>query len=115
MVITNVISQVLCTKMQETKFENILFQFTECLDTVPAWFDQNEDIHCYFIDTCTHIQCCLNSTSTLGRSFSIELDIRPCDFEIIIAIEEFSRKTSLVDFEWGKPNVISLFGLISLR
>ncbi|XP_060567959.1 uncharacterized protein LOC132726631 [Ruditapes philippinarum] len=87
----------------------------ECLDTVPAWFDENEDIHCYFIDTCTHIQCCLDTTSTLGRTFTIELDIRPCDFEIIMAIEEFSRKTSLVEFEWGKPYVISLFGLISLR
>lgn len=54
------------------------------------------------------------NSERLGRSFSINVDIKPCAFKMVIAIEKIREEISLVGYKWGTSETISLFGFVTL-
>ncbi|XP_053400990.1 uncharacterized protein LOC123541000 [Mercenaria mercenaria] len=92
---------------------NALSKTTECSLNLPRWFEKNKELECGFQDSCSNITCCLFSKS-LGRSFSINVDVRSCEFKMFIAIEKFRKEISLIDYKWGISERVSLFGIVTL-
>lgn len=57
---------------------------------------------CQIPSTCTSVQCCITTHSPLERSFSVFLDLDPCNHRISLGIENFVHEISLYDFTYGK-------------
>lgn len=91
---------------------NILYNASKgCTDSI---LPNTDSFKCYFVNSCTNISCCLE-LAEIGKSFYMNIDIRPCDFELSTSIEGLRRTESLINYEWGTPQGISLFGLITIE
>ena len=69
---------------------------------------------CYVPDTCTSIDCCIEVTK-IGRSFRTYVDVDTCNYKLTVEIDKIHLEYSLVDYEWGKTETYTLFGLLSLE
>jgi hypothetical protein len=91
----------------------LILSILECSQKLPHWFENNDDLVCGFYDSCTYIKCCLNS-KPLGRSFTINVEIMTCEFKMVIAIEKVKQEISLINYNWGTSETVSLFGIVTL-
>jgi hypothetical protein len=86
---------------------------SECQSiTLPV--DISNSATCYIPDTCTSIDCCIE-VATLGRSFRTYVDIDTCSYKLTVEIDKIHLEYSLVDYEWGKKETYTLFGLLNLE
>ena len=65
-------------------------------------------------ESCNSVQCCIN-VDKIGRSFEASIDIDPCKLVLKIRIEKLTFEKSLLDYQWGKPVEMWLFGLVRIR
>ncbi|XP_060596419.1 uncharacterized protein LOC132750447 [Ruditapes philippinarum] len=86
---------------------------TDCALGLPSWFDDNAELQCGFQNSCSNISCCL-MMKPLGRSFTINVDIQPCEFQISISIEKFKKVVSLNDYQWDASERVTLIGMLSV-
>lgn len=56
--------------------------------------------------------CCI-SFPPLRHTFTVEIDIRPCEFKLYVAIDGLHFEESLIEFTFGETKAFSLFGLVS--
>jgi len=87
--------------------------FTGCVD-IPNWLADSSFLKCTFVGSCSNISCCLDA-GVLNRRFYFNIDLEPCQYKMTVSIEGFKRTVSLLDYDWGSTETISLFGLLSLR
>ncbi len=76
------------------------FNFTECVTSVTT-DPLPSGIVCHIPSSCTTIQCCVDATTPLGRSFTTVLDLDPYTHQLTLGIENFEHKVSLLDFKFG--------------
>lgn len=62
-------------------------------------------ILCHIPATCTSVFCCLTPQVPLNISFSVVLDLDPCNQRILLGIENFVHQISLYDFTFGKSKL----------
>lgn len=88
-------------KFLDSFFKKYLkFNFTECVTSITT-DPLPSGIVCHIPSTCTTIQCCVDATTPLGRSFTTVLDLDPCTHQLTLGIENFEHKVSLLDFKFG--------------
>ncbi|XP_053398282.1 uncharacterized protein LOC128556671 [Mercenaria mercenaria] len=107
------LSQYLASQCTKDYFKSFMIA-TECSQDVPRWFEDNDDLFCGFQSSCSNISCCVMLKS-LGRSFTVNVDIRPCEFQMFIAIEKLQKVVPLSGYNWGTADTISLSGIISMK
>ncbi|CAC5409208.1 unnamed protein product [Mytilus coruscus] len=69
---------------------------------------------CHIQETCTLVSCCF-SVDKIGQSFQASVDIDPCRSLLTVTIEKFRLQKNLLDFQWGTPVEMWLFGLLRLE
>jgi len=69
---------------------------------------------CHIGSSCTAIDCCTH-VDTLQRDIHTFLSLEPCHFTLAVGIEKLHSTLTLFDYKWGEENVISLFGVFTLR
>ncbi|KAK6174798.1 hypothetical protein SNE40_013376 [Patella caerulea] len=71
------------------------------------------NLGCYIPDYCTGIICC-TEVSQVRRAFQAHILIDGCNFQMSVGIEKIFFNISLVDYEWGKDEIIDIGGLFKL-
>ncbi|XP_076076023.1 uncharacterized protein LOC143046845 [Mytilus galloprovincialis] len=69
---------------------------------------------CHILETCTSVSCCF-SVDKIGQSFQASVDIDPCRSLLTVSIEKFTLQKNLLDFQWGTPVEMWLFGLLRIE
>ncbi|CAC5375019.1 unnamed protein product [Mytilus coruscus] len=69
---------------------------------------------CHIQDTCTSVSCCF-SVDKIRQSFQASVDIDPCRSLLTFTIDKFTLQKNLLDFQWGTPVEMWLFGLLRLE
>jgi hypothetical protein len=74
--------------------------------------DLPEELACH-VTECSRVECCM-SVDPLQQTFGINIDIDACKPSIVIQIEKFVITYSLIDFDWGTEQEVSLKGVIRI-
>ncbi|CAC5401975.1 unnamed protein product [Mytilus coruscus] len=69
---------------------------------------------CYITDTCNTVQCCTN-VDKIGQSYEAEVSIDQCLLKLSVRIEKLQLNKDLLNFQWGVPVEMWLFGLVRVR
>lgn len=69
---------------------------------------------CYITDTCDTVQCC-TMVDKIGQSYEAEVSIDLCLLKLNIRIEKLQLNKDLINFQWGTPVEMWLFGLVRVR
>jgi len=77
-----------------------------------------EDISKYAVCTipekCNGVDCCL-TLPVVKHNVHIFIDIDTCDYKLTFGIEKIKLNHSLIDYEWGTLQRISLYGVINMK
>lgn len=66
-------------------------------------------------DNCMHMDCCVDVTAGVGRSFHFVIDLDPCDLKLTFKIEEDVQVRDLFLFEGNLEETVSLTDVVTLR
>ncbi|CAG2190929.1 unnamed protein product [Mytilus edulis] len=69
--------------------------------------DLGDQIACHITESCTGIDCCANIPS-FGLTVRPFFELDPCDYKISYGINTENFTKSLLNYEWGKTEKISL-------
>lgn len=93
-------------------FVNV-FYISAC-PSMPTFNDISSHASCYIPDTCTALDCCIE-VDRIKRQLRTYIDIDTCNYKLTVGIEKLYLEYSLVDYQWGKKEKYSLFGLLNLQ
>lgn len=91
-----------------------MFEISDCslegrlLDNIPSFAE------CRIPEKCTAIDCCV-TLPYLGRNINFVIDLDFCDFRLMVEIEKIALNFSLLDYEWGKLQSLSLYGVFNVK
>ena len=87
---------------------------TDCTSLTTTLPSLPDNTVCHITESCNSVQCCIN-VDKIGQSFEASIDIDPCKLILKIRIEKLKFEKSLLDFQWGTPVEMWLFGLVKIR
>ncbi|XP_053398211.1 uncharacterized protein LOC128556642 [Mercenaria mercenaria] len=72
-----------------------------------------EFIACHIPSYCTGVDCCVY-VDLVKRSFKIYVHLDPCNYIFAIGIDQFGLNISLLEYDWGKTEEFSMFGVMRI-
>ena len=82
----------------DLKYTQFFFLFTDCdvnLPLLPSY------LKCHLDDSCFNVTCCLE-VSKIHRTFSLQLFVDMCLYEMHFAVENYRNEISMIKFDFGK-------------
>jgi hypothetical protein len=86
----------------------------DCSTPITAEVNLSPYATCYIPNTCTSIDCCIELPG-IQRKLHTNIDIDTCSYKLTVDIEKVHLEYSLINYEWGKKEAYSLFGLLNLK
>ncbi|KAL5013968.1 hypothetical protein ScPMuIL_008238, partial [Solemya velum] len=73
----------------------------------------SDTLSCHITSECTEVDCCMMH-ELMNRTFHIYFYLDPCDFKLTVKIEKLVVEKTLLNFEFGEEQEMSLKGLVTL-
>ncbi|XP_071123205.1 uncharacterized protein [Mytilus edulis] len=85
-----------------------------CSSEVRFLDDISSFAECRIPEKCTAIDCCL-TLPYIGRNINFVIDLDFCSFRLMVEVEKIALNFSLLDYEWGKLQSLSLYGVFNVN
>ena len=69
---------------------------------------------CAVTSSCANIKCCV-SVPLLNRTFEVGVELDYSYRSLRVRVEKMTRKLSLIDYQWGTEETLSVHGVFKLR
>ncbi|KAL3873866.1 hypothetical protein ACJMK2_036950, partial [Sinanodonta woodiana] len=91
---------------------NILGWKNECSEIGNLSMLPSEAV-CQVSSDCMRLSCCVVSYA-LRRTLNMTLEIDTCSYQLKLNLEKLSLQESLLNYEWGKREIVTLYGVFQL-
>lgn len=69
---------------------------------------------CTVSSSCTNLQCCVN-IPLLNRTFEVGMELDYSYMSLRVYVEKMTRKQSLIGYQFGREETLSVHGVFKLR
>ncbi|VDI79784.1 Hypothetical predicted protein [Mytilus galloprovincialis] len=73
-----------------------------------------DEITCYISPTLSEVSCCVK-VDILKRSLQTSLTLDTCTYKLTVRIENLHHEINLLNYQWGKTEVLTLHGVFQIR